>query len=61
MEHLKEAMERKSHPNLYILHFEDMKKDPVSEIKKLDKFLGTKLSDQQIQNVSSSNISIMIC
>jgi len=35
--------------------YEDMKKDIVSELKKIDNFLGTKLTDAQIQNVSLSD------
>ncbi|KAF2368087.1 Sulfotransferase domain [Trinorchestia longiramus] len=49
--HLKEAWARKENKNLLFLFYEDIKRDPVSEIKKLNKFLGTNLSDKQVENV----------
>ncbi|XP_076060395.1 sulfotransferase 1C4-like [Oratosquilla oratoria] len=49
--HVKEAWEKKGHKNLHFLFFEDMKKDPKGEIKKLDAFLGTGLSDDTISKI----------
>ena len=51
MQHVKEAIERVNHPNLFILHYEDMKQNPEIEIKKLNKFLNTNLNEEQIKNV----------
>ena len=49
--HIKEALNREANKNLYIVKYEDLKSDPVGEITKLDKFLGTNLSETQIENV----------
>ncbi|XP_076035149.1 sulfotransferase 1C4-like isoform X2 [Oratosquilla oratoria] len=49
--HLKEAWERKDHPNLQMFFYEDLKKDPKGEIKKMDKFIEGGMSDDQIQKI----------
>lgn len=46
--HLKEALERRNHPNLHFMFFEDMKANPLEELKKLDAFLRTNLSEEQL-------------
>lgn len=51
-EHLKEAWEKKNHPNLHIIFFEDLKADAMKELKRLDTFLDTKLTPQQLDNVA---------
>ncbi|XP_063889967.1 sulfotransferase 1A1-like [Scylla paramamosain] len=51
-EHLKEAWERRNHPNFHIMFYEDMKADIIGELKRLDAFLGTKLTLQQLDNVA---------
>ena len=51
LEHLSEVMKHKGNDNLCILHYENMKKDPKSEIKRLNDFLDTKLTEDQINNV----------
>ncbi|XP_045104699.1 sulfotransferase 1E1-like [Portunus trituberculatus] len=51
-EHLKEAWERRNHPNLHIMFYEDMKGDINEELKRLDAFLGTNLTPQQLDNVA---------
>lgn len=50
-EHLKEAWERRNHPNLHLMFYEDMKADTIKELKRLDDFLGTKLTPQQLENI----------
>lgn len=49
--HVKEAWEKRSHPNMHILRFEDMKSDVTKELRKLNDFLGTKLNEKQLENV----------
>merc|ERR1719341_1980597 len=49
--HLKEAFERKNHPNLHIVRFEDLKANPMAEYTKLDKFLDTKRTKEQIEKI----------
>ena len=49
--HLNEAFERMNHPNLHIVRFEDLKRRPVAEYTKLDKFLDTKRTKEQIDKV----------
>ena len=53
IEHLREVLEHKDHPNLLILHYEDMKINPTHEINKLNDFLSTNLTQLQIENVSN--------
>ncbi|KAF2352176.1 Sulfotransferase domain, partial [Trinorchestia longiramus] len=50
--HVKEAIERRSHPNLHIVRFEDMKATPKAELQRLDIFLGTGLTKEQIEKVA---------
>ncbi|XP_063612538.1 sulfotransferase 1E1-like [Penaeus indicus] len=50
--HVKEVWEKREHPNLHIMFFEDMKADIMKELRKLDGFLGTGLSDEQLDNVA---------
>eukprot|EP00112_Aurelia_sp_Birch-Aquarium-sp1_P022523 Seg6375.1 transcript_id=Seg6375.1/GoldUCD/mRNA.D3Y31 product="Sulfotransferase 1C4" protein_id=Seg6375.1/GoldUCD/D3Y31 len=47
-DYIKEAWKRRDHPNLCLLFFEDMKKDQESAIRKVAKFLGKELSDEQV-------------
>ncbi|MCL4146615.1 UNVERIFIED_CONTAM: hypothetical protein GTU68_033934, partial [Idotea baltica] len=49
--HAKEAWDKRDHPNLHFVFYEDMKADPKGEIMKLKKFLGTNLTDKQIDDV----------
>lgn len=49
--HVKEAWEKRDHPNMHILLYENMKKDIVGELRKLDQFLGTNLTKEQLENV----------
>merc|ERR1719228_2990655 len=50
--HLKEVWERRDHPNLHIMYYEDMKKDIMVELHKLNKFLDTHLTEQQLLNIA---------
>lgn len=50
--HLKEAWEKREEPNVHFIFYEDLKSDNVGELKKLDKFLGTNLTDKQLENIS---------
>ncbi|XP_063609965.1 sulfotransferase 1C4-like [Penaeus indicus] len=50
--HLKEVWQRRDHPNLHFVFYEDLKADIKGELKKLDAFLGTRLSEDQIANVA---------
>ncbi|XP_047497753.1 sulfotransferase 1C4-like [Penaeus chinensis] len=50
--HLKEAWQRRDHPNLHFVFYEDLKADIKGELKKLDAFLGTGLSEDQFANVA---------
>ncbi|CAL4068942.1 unnamed protein product [Meganyctiphanes norvegica] len=49
---LRQAWERRSHPNMHLVFFEDFKADIKGELRKLDTFIGTGLSDKQIDNVA---------
>lgn len=50
--HVKEVWEKREHPNLHIMFFEDMKADIMKELRRLDGFLETRLSDDQLDNVA---------
>ncbi|KAG6448317.1 hypothetical protein O3G_MSEX005456 [Manduca sexta] len=47
-EHIKEAWEKRHHPNLLFLFYEDLKKDLPSNIRRIAKFLGKEPSEEQI-------------
>ncbi|XP_047740682.1 uncharacterized protein LOC108682228 [Hyalella azteca] len=49
--HVKAAWDRRHLPNLHILFYEKMKKNPKEEFTKLSQFLGANLTEQQIDNV----------
>lgn len=42
---------RRDHPNLHILFYEKMKKNPKEEFTKLSTFLGLDISDTQMDKV----------
>ena len=46
----------KDHPNLHIVHYEDILSDPVKEISKLAKHLGHSYSDDELKAIAA-NIS----
>ena len=48
---MKEAFKLRNHPNLHLVYFEDLKKNPFEEIKKISEFLGFQRTEKQIQNV----------
>ena len=51
--HLGEAWERRHHPNLLFLYYEDMKEDTMRELRHLNTFLGTALTEQQLAQVAA--------
>lgn len=53
--HVAEALARKSHPNLTLLTFEDMKKDHLGAVEHLNEFLGAGLNKQQCNNVMDAS------
>ncbi|XP_047740938.1 sulfotransferase 1C4-like [Hyalella azteca] len=50
-QHLREAWARRGHPNLHVVSFEELKSDTRAQLCRLDAFLGTRLTDQQLENV----------
>jgi len=50
-EHVRLAWAKRNDPNFLFLFYEDLKQNPKSEIKKIDEFLGTNRTDQQINNI----------
>jgi len=50
-EHLAETRAVKDHPNFHLLTYEDLKDDFIKEANRLNDFLGTSLTEQQIANV----------
>ncbi|KAK4325109.1 hypothetical protein Pmani_004264 [Petrolisthes manimaculis] len=49
--HVKEAWEKRNHPNLHFVFYEDLKADIMGELKKLDTFLGTNVNPHQIEKI----------
>ncbi|XP_018007023.1 sulfotransferase 1C4 [Hyalella azteca] len=48
---VREVMQYKTHPNLHVMFYEVMKADIAAELRKLNTFLGTGLSEGQLRNV----------
>ncbi|XP_043231719.1 sulfotransferase 1C4-like [Amphibalanus amphitrite] len=51
MPHVKEAWEKKDHPNLLFLFFEDLKSDLKGNIRRVGDFLGKTLSEEQVEQL----------
>ncbi|CAH4037220.1 unnamed protein product [Pieris brassicae] len=47
-EHLKEAWEKRHHPNLLFMFFEELKKDLPAMINRVSDFMGKKYSDEEV-------------
>nr|XP_045610097.1 sulfotransferase 1C4-like [Procambarus clarkii] len=50
--HMKEAWEKRDHPNMHFVYFEDVKTNTMLELRKLNKFLNTNLTEEQLQKVA---------
>ena len=50
--HVNAAWALRHHPNLHIMFYEEMKRDAMNECGKLNAFLGTGLSEDQLKKVS---------
>ncbi|XP_037781178.1 sulfotransferase family cytosolic 1B member 1-like [Penaeus monodon] len=50
--HLAEGWARRNHPNVLFLFYEDMKEDILRELGRLNTFLGTALTESQLQTVA---------
>ncbi|XP_046386868.1 sulfotransferase 1C4-like isoform X1 [Ischnura elegans] len=51
--HVNEAWERRNHPNLLFIFYEDMKKDLPGSIRKVSQFLNKKMNDDQVAQLAS--------
>jgi len=49
--HLTEAFERRDHPNLLVVRFEDLKGDHLGELSRLNTFLGTGVTEEQLKGI----------
>ncbi|XP_018024463.1 luciferin sulfotransferase-like, partial [Hyalella azteca] len=49
--HVKAAWDRRHLPNMLVLFYEKMKKNPKAEFMKLSKFLGVDLNEEQIDKI----------
>ncbi|RXG58069.1 hypothetical protein Avbf_03416 [Armadillidium vulgare] len=49
--HLKEAWNKRSHPNIHYCFYEDMKANPKEEILRIHKFLDLDLTESQINKI----------
>jgi len=50
-EHINEMWKQKDHPGLHLIHFENLIASPDWEIKRLNQFLGTYLTDEQMEKI----------
>ncbi|XP_071533392.1 sulfotransferase 1A1-like [Panulirus ornatus] len=50
--HVKMAWEKRDHPNLHFVFYEDMKADIMKELRKVNEFIGANLTEQQLENVA---------
>lgn len=48
---MQQAWESRDHPNLLILNYEDVNTNFMKEIRKLNSFLGTNLSEEQMLRI----------
>lgn len=51
-EYMKEAWERRNHPNLHLLFYEDLKANTLKELRKLSDFMGIELTDDQLKKIA---------
>ncbi|XP_068242957.1 sulfotransferase 1C4-like [Palaemon carinicauda] len=49
--HVEEAWKRRNHPNLHFVFYEDLKKNPLGEIRVLDSFLNSNLTEAQLERI----------
>ena len=49
--HLKEAYERRDHPNLFVARFEDFKSDHLGQLTRLNAFIGAGATEAQLKAV----------
>ncbi|KAK7082358.1 hypothetical protein SK128_011530, partial [Halocaridina rubra] len=50
--HVREAWEKRTHPNVHILFYENLKSNIMEELRKLNAFLETKCTEGQLQNIA---------
>ena len=50
--HLQEAWDRRQHPNLKFLWYEEMKKDLIGVIRDMSQFLNYHLTELQIMQIN---------
>ena len=50
-EFVKEAWQRRNHPNVCLLFFEDMKKDLATSVRKVAKYLGKEIRDEKMEEL----------
>lgn len=58
--HVSQAWAQRNHPNMHIMFFEKMMKNTKEEFERLNKFLGTSLTSDQIDNVSQCETLLFI-
>jgi len=51
--HIEEALQMKDHKNLLFVTFEEMKKEHLGAVKKINDFIGANLTEKQLLNVVS--------
>ncbi|XP_075969856.1 sulfotransferase 4 [Anticarsia gemmatalis] len=50
-EHLKEAWEKRDHPNMLFLFYEELSKDLKASVHRVTKFFGKEFSDEEIERL----------
>lgn len=49
--HVKAAWEKRHHPNFHFVFYEDLISDSMQELRKINKFLGTQLSEEKLETI----------
>lgn len=50
-QHVMEAWQRRNHPNLHFIFYEELKANTTAELQRLNEFLGTNLTEEQLNKL----------
>nr|WEM02050.1 sulfotransferase 1 [Vargula tsujii] len=51
--HVKEAWQKRSHPNMMFLYYEELQKDLPASIRKVSKFLNRPVTEEQVEKLTT--------
>ncbi|XP_069192661.1 sulfotransferase 1E1-like isoform X2 [Procambarus clarkii] len=53
--HVKEAWQKRDHPNMHFVFYEDLQSDIMTQLQKINDFMGTNLTQKQLTNVAENS------